>query len=142
MWRLAVNNRWINHFFLSRWRTIFFYITWKTMNYLFLCLNDTFSIFFISFLSCLSPRNCFVKIGFISFCIIPFNLVYFVSIYYVSVNFVSFLWISFRFGIFCFTVYRYPHFIRRKQSSVFFHLFSSPIGTTNWKWLNNCLKRM
>ena len=45
-WCLAVNNRWINHFVIARWRTIFFYITWKTMNYLFLRLNDTFSIFF------------------------------------------------------------------------------------------------
>jgi hypothetical protein len=45
-WCLAVNNRWINHFLIARWRTIFFYITWKTMNYFFLCLNDTFSIFF------------------------------------------------------------------------------------------------
>jgi hypothetical protein len=48
---------------------------------------------------CLSPRNCFVKIGFISFCIIPFR---FVSVNFfshrfrfVSVNFVSFRWISF-----------------------------------------------
>ena len=56
-------------------------------------------------MSCLSPRNCFVKIGFISFCIIPFRFVSvnFVSIYFVShrfrfvsVNSVSFRWISFR----------------------------------------------
>ena len=37
-------------------------------------------------MSCLSPRNCFVKIGFISFCIIPFR---FVSFRFVSVYFVS-----------------------------------------------------
>ena len=77
-------------------------------------------------MSCLSPRNFFVKIGFISFCIIPFRFVSvnFISIYFVShrfrfvsVNFVSFRWISFRlvslrFGIFRFAfrfvVYRYP----------------------------------
>ena len=56
-------------------------------------------------MSCLSLRNCFVKIGFISFCIIPFRFVSvnFVSIYFashrfrfVSVNFVSFRWSSFR----------------------------------------------
>jgi hypothetical protein len=51
-------------------------------------------------LSCLSPRNCFVKIGFISFCIIPFR--------FDSVNFVSFRWISFRLGIFRFAFHRYP----------------------------------
>ena len=75
------------------------------MNYLFLRLNDTFSIFFIKFLSCLSPRNCFVKIGFISFCIIPFrfDLFRFASIsfgfgkfHFASVNFVSFRYISLR----------------------------------------------
>jgi hypothetical protein len=33
MWRLAVNNRWINQFVIARWRTIFFNITWKTMNF-------------------------------------------------------------------------------------------------------------
>ena len=51
-------------------------------------------------MSCLSPRNCFVKIGFISFCIIPFR--------FDSVNFVSFRWISFRLGIFRFAFHRYP----------------------------------
>jgi hypothetical protein len=45
----------------------FLNITWKTMNYLFLCVDDTFSKFFHLNLSCLSPRNCFVKICFISF---------------------------------------------------------------------------
>jgi hypothetical protein len=32
-------------------------------------------------LSCLSPRNCFVKIGFISFCIIPFRFVWGITSY-------------------------------------------------------------
>jgi hypothetical protein len=96
MWRLAVNNRWINHFFIARWRKIFLYITWKTMNYLFLRLNDTYSFFFIQFLSCLSPRNCFVKIGFISFCIIPICFVQF------RFDLFRFASISFRFGKFRF----------------------------------------
>jgi hypothetical protein len=57
--------------------------------YPFLRLNDTFSIFFVEVLSCISPRNCFVKIGFISFWIIPFRFVSvnFVSIYFVSISF-------------------------------------------------------
>jgi hypothetical protein len=48
-----------------------------------------------------NERNCFVKIGFISFCIISFR---FVSIYFVShrFRFVSVNFVSFRFGIFRF----------------------------------------
>ena len=52
-------------------------------------------------MSCLSPRNCLVKIGFISICIIPFH---FVSVNFVShqFRFVSFRWISFGLVMFCF----------------------------------------
>ena len=65
-------------------------------------------------MSFIYPRNCFVKIGFISFWIIPFRFVSvnFVSIYFVSfrfrfvsVNFVSFRFVSFRFR---FAFFRYP----------------------------------
>ena len=52
-------------------------------------------------MSCISPSNCFVKIGFISFWIIPIRFVsiYFVSFRFrfVSVNFVSIYFVSFRF---------------------------------------------
>ena len=55
-------------------------------------------------MSRLSPRNCFVKISFISFCIIPFR--------FVSVNFVSFRWISFRLVSFRFvSVYFVSRFV-------------------------------
>ena len=55
-------------------------------------------------MSRLSPRNCFVKIGFISFCIMPFR--------FVSVNFVSFRWISFRLVSFRFvSVYFVSRFV-------------------------------
>ena len=73
------------------------------MNYLFLRINDPFfNLIFVL----LSSRNCFVKIGFISFCIIPFRFGQFRfdlfrfasnSFRFVSVNFVPF-----RFGIFRF----------------------------------------
>ena len=67
-------------------------------------------------MSCISPRNEFIKIGFISFWMIPFRfvLVNFVSIYFVSfrfrfvsVNFVSFQSISFRFISFRFVSFRF-----------------------------------
>jgi hypothetical protein len=133
MWRLAVNNRWINQFVIARWRTIFFKHNLENNElfyYHFPRLNDTFSIFFVLFLSCIFPRNCFVKIGVISFWIIPFRFVSvnFVSIYFVSfrfrfvsVNFVSFRLISFRFVSFRFrfAFYRYPNVLTYLWSILF-----------------------
>ena len=69
-------------------------------------------------MSCIYTRNCFVKIGFISFWIIPFRFVSvnfvsisfrfckfrFVSMHFVSIYFVSFRFVSFRFR---FAFYRY-----------------------------------
>ena len=78
-------------------------------------------------MSCNSPRNSFVKIGFISFWIIPFRfvLVNFVSIYFVSfrfrfvsVNFVSFRWISFRFISFRFVSFRFRFAFYRYPFSI------------------------
>ena len=47
-------------------------------------------------MSCISPSNCFVNIGFISFWIIPIRFVSF-RFRFVSVNFVSIYFVSFRF---------------------------------------------
>ena len=106
---------------------------------------------FFSFSFCrLSPRNCFVKIGFISFCIIPFrfgqfhfDLFRFASISFrfgkfrfVSVNFVSFGFISFRFGIFRFAFrfafHRYPTIGRSKKA---YHWWDSNIGRPTIGWI-------
>ena len=104
-WCLAVNNRWINHFVIARWRTIFLNITWKTMNFSTI-LFYAFLYFFRLIFSCISSRNYFVKIGFISFWIIPFRFgqFRFDLFRFVSVNFVSFRFISFRFVLISFRI--------------------------------------
>ena len=87
-------------------------------------------------MSCLSPRNCFVKIGFISFCIIPFR--------FVSVNFV---WHRF-FGKFRFVSLRYISFRVSFRSLQVTVTYCSLVDGQNfsvvchcyWRWEMNVLR--
>jgi len=92
MWRLAVNNRWINYFVIARWRTIFFLYNLENNELSFSTLKMILSLFF-SFNFCLVFPQEIVSLKYILF---HFVLIYSVSFRSISFRSISFRFISFR----------------------------------------------